>query len=191
LDLSNLSKPLSADQVEFRVQSINNGGYALLLVYKDARCDQNRLDEVCGPLNWQRSHFRDNANCVVSIRNPETGEWIAKEDTGSESNTEAAKGLASDSFKRACFNWGIGRELYDYPEISVKLNKNEFFLNEKNKDRNGKPKATATWELKLKKWRWINMFRDDGTLILLRAKDDKGNVRFNYDARTDQEKAKK
>ena len=46
--------------------------------------------------------------------------WVCKEDTGTESNTEAEKGLASDSFKRAGFNWGIGRELYTAPLIYVK-----------------------------------------------------------------------
>jgi len=44
---------------------------------------------------------------------------LTEEDTGTESNTEKEKGLASDSFKRACFNWGIGRELYTAPFIWV------------------------------------------------------------------------
>jgi len=87
-----------------------------------------RLDEVVGALNWKREHTRENKNCIVSIYNPDTKEWISKEDTGTESMSEAEKGLASDSFKRACFNWGIGRELYDYPVIQVKLNSEEFEL---------------------------------------------------------------
>lgn len=90
-----------------------------LLLYKDARCDMNILDETVGPYNWQRTHSRDNANCTVSLWDDEKKQWISKEDTGTESNTEAEKGLASDSFKRACFNWGIGRELYTAPFIWV------------------------------------------------------------------------
>lgn len=107
-------RTLRADEIECRVQSVKKTGLILLL-YKDARCDQNILDETVGPMNWQRHHSRDNANCTVSIWDESKGQWVEKEDTGTESNTEREKGLASDSFKRACFNWGIGRELYTAP----------------------------------------------------------------------------
>ncbi len=109
---------LRADEIDCRVSTCNQWGVGLLL-YKDARCDQNILDETVGAMNWQRHHLRDNANCVVSIWDEDKAQWIEKEDTGKESNTEAEKGLASDSFKRACFNWGIGRELYTAPNMFV------------------------------------------------------------------------
>lgn len=112
-------RELLADEIEVRVAQAKQSGVSLLL-YKDARCDQNILDETVGAMNWQRHHTRDNANCIVSIWDESKGQWIAKEDTGTESNTEKEKGLASDSFKRACFNWGIGRELYTAPFIWVK-----------------------------------------------------------------------
>ena len=114
----NMFRTLRADEIDCRIAQVKDNGLSLLL-YKDARCDQNILDEVVGPFNWKREHTRDNRNCIVSIKNPETGEWVSKEDTGTESNTEKEKGLASDSFKRACFNWGIGRELYTAPFIWV------------------------------------------------------------------------
>ncbi len=107
-------RTLKANEIEVRIQSVKKTGVVLLL-YKDARADMNLLDETVGPMNWQRRHNRDNANCVVSIWDAEKKQWIEKEDTGTESNTEAVKGLASDSFKRACFSWGIGRELYTTP----------------------------------------------------------------------------
>lgn len=109
---------LRADEIECRVQSVKPQGLVLLL-YKDARCDQNILDETVGQMNWQRHHSRDNANCTVSIWDDNKQMWVEKEDTGTESNTEKEKGLASDSFKRACFNWGIGRELYSAPFIWI------------------------------------------------------------------------
>ena len=112
-------RDLKADEIECRVAQAKDTGVSLLL-YKDARCDQNILDETVGPMNWQRHHSRDNANCTVSIWDKAKNMWIGKEDTGKESNTEAEKGLASDSFKRACFNWGIGRELYTAPFVWVK-----------------------------------------------------------------------
>lgn len=111
---------LRADEIDVRIGNTNKEkNKANLLLYKDARCDMNVLDETVGPFNWQRSHNRDNANCVVSIWDEDKKQWISKEDTGTESKTEAEKGLASDSFKRACFNWGIGRELYSAPQIWV------------------------------------------------------------------------
>lgn len=112
-------RKLKADEIECRIGQIKATGLTLLL-YKDARCDMNVLDETVGPLNWKREHTRDNRNCIVSIYDVEKNEWVSKEDTGTESNTEADKGLASDSFKRACVNWGIGRELYTAPFIWVK-----------------------------------------------------------------------
>ena len=112
-------RDLTADEIECRVAQANEYGVSLLL-YKDARCDQNILDETVGSMSWMRSHTRDNANCIVSIWDEKKQQWISKEDTGTESNTEKEKGLASDSFKRACFNWGIGRELYTAPFIKIK-----------------------------------------------------------------------
>ena len=111
-------RDLRADEIECRVAQAKETGVSLLL-YKDARCDQNILDETVGSMNWMRHHCRDNANCVVSIWDEQKKMWVEKEDTGTESNTEKEKGLASDSFKRACFNWGIGRELYTAPFIWV------------------------------------------------------------------------
>jgi len=121
-------RTLRADEIDCRVATVKlpgdgkSGGLSLLL-YKDARVDQNILDETIGPMNWQRHHSRDNANCTVSIWDEDKKQWVEKEDTGTESNTEAEKGLASDSFKRACFNWGIGRELYTAPFIWVSADK--------------------------------------------------------------------
>jgi hypothetical protein len=111
-------RTLNANEIELRVATISQHGLSLLL-YKDARVDQNILDETVGAMNWQRHHSRDNANCIVSIWDEDKKQWIEKEDTGKESYTEAEKGLASDSFKRACFNWGIGRELYTAPFIWI------------------------------------------------------------------------
>ena len=117
----NRFRTLRADEIDCRVSQVRKDGKGIsLLLYKDARCDQNILDETVGAMNWQRHHTRDNANCIVSIWDEEKKQWIEKEDTGTESRTERDKGLASDSFKRACFNWGIGRELYTAPFIMVK-----------------------------------------------------------------------
>lgn len=169
MNLLELQKPLPIESIDFRVQSVNKGGYAIILAYKDARVDMQRLDDVCGALNWKREHSNGNANCTVSIWNEETKQWISKEDTGTESNTEKAKGLASDSFKRACFNWGIGRELYDYPIIQIKLRDDEF----------DKAIGKPTFNFKLKDWKWFSQF-ENNKLTYLGCKDEKGVVRFQF-----------
>lgn len=109
---------LRPDDIDVRIQSVNKGG-ARLLLYKNARVDMNILDETFGPMNWKREHTRDNMNCIVSVWDPDKKEWVSKEDTGTDSNMDPQKGRASDSFKRACFNWGIGRELYTAPDMFV------------------------------------------------------------------------
>lgn len=117
---------LFPDEIEVRVQRVTEKG-AQLLLYKDARCDMRILDETVGSENWQREHYECKGNlfCRVGINaqfeNPAAAqEWIWKSDCGAESNTEKEKGEASDSFKRACVNWGIGRELYTSPFIWIK-----------------------------------------------------------------------
>ncbi len=176
MNIKDLSKPLSIDQIDFRVQSVNKGGYATILAYKNARVDQQRLDDVCGPLNWRRAHTRDNHNCIVGVWDKDKENWVTKEDTGTESNTEAEKGVASDSFKRACFNWGIGRELYDYPVIQIKLNQNEFKVIPASG--NYKERAVTTWDFKLRDWVWYSEF-EDGKISFL-AGNDGSKTRFTW-----------
>ena len=129
-------RDLRADEIECRVQSVKANGLVLLL-YKDARVDMNILDETVGASNWQREHYECKGNlfCRVGIctrvkidMSGNEGDilspdWVWKSDCGTESNTEAQKGEASDSFKRACFNWGIGRELYTAPFIWIPSDK--------------------------------------------------------------------
>ena len=119
-------RDLRADEIECRVQSVKENGLVLLL-YKNARCDMNILDETVGAENWQRNHYECKGNlfCQVGINCADNmgDKWVWKSDCGVESNTEAQKGEASDSFKRACFNWGIGRELYTAPFIWIPATK--------------------------------------------------------------------
>lgn len=139
-------RDLTADDIEVRVQSVKQNGLILLL-YKNARVDMSILDETVGAENWQREHYECKGNlfCRVGIRidREDCIEWVWKSDCGVESNTEAQKGEASDSFKRACFNWGIGRELYTSPLIWVKADKCNIKDTGK-KDKYGNPVYTCT-----------------------------------------------
>lgn len=108
---------LKASEIDVRVSVIKENGFTILL-YKDARCDMAILDETVGVMNWTREQ-KDNGVCRVSIYDDKKNMWIYKEDVGSPTDYEKEKGQASDSFKRACFNWGIGRELYTAPFIWI------------------------------------------------------------------------
>jgi hypothetical protein len=166
-----INTPLEINDIDFRVQSINKGGFATILAYKDARVDMNRLDAVDGVEGWQKKYEVVDGNlfCSVGIWSKNLSQWIWKMDVGTESNTEKEKGQASDAFKRACFNLGIGRELYDYPLIQVKLLDNEF----------DKSTNKPTWDFKLKEWIWFSQFTD-GKLNYLGCKDQNGKVRFSF-----------
>lgn len=125
-------RDLRAEEIDCRVQSMGvqkndeTKGWARCLLYKDARVDMNVLDETVGSMNWQRKHeeLKDNMYCAIGINmnfDDMTKEpcWVWKQDCGAESFTEKEKGEASDSFKRAGFNWGIGRELYTKIPIMI------------------------------------------------------------------------
>lgn len=127
---SNMFRLLNADEIECRIGVVGKTGVSLLL-YKDARVDAKVLDETVGPFNWKKSYSRDNQNCTVSLWDVEKKEWVSKEDTGVESNMEKEKGLASDSFKRACFAWGLGRELYTAPFIFIPVATHQTSVNGK------------------------------------------------------------
>ena len=156
-------RKLRSDEIEVRAQSVKPNGCSLLL-YKDARCDMNILDETVGSENWQRKHTRDNKNCIVSIWCDTKKMWIEKEDTGTESNTEQEKGLASDSFKRACFNWGIGRELYTSPFIWVNLEPSDI------KEYNGKMQLKTKFHVSMIEYK-------DNRIVALEISDTK-SVRY-------------
>lgn len=166
---------LTAEEIECRVAQVGTtqkgGAWCSILLYKDARCDQRLLDETVGSYNWQRQHLRDNRNCIVSIWDAEKSQWISKEDTGTESNTEAEKGLASDSFKRACFNWGIGRELYTAPKIFITLNDGEYINNA------GKLKVTAKTVFNVQEIGYDSK-RNINKLVIA---DGTGNVRYTFE----------
>lgn len=165
---------LKADEIECRIAQIEKTWCSLLL-YKDARCDMNILDETVGSMNWTREHTRDNANCIVSIYDKEKDEWVSKEDTGTESFSEAAKGLASDSFKRACVNWGIGRELYTSPAIFIIPRKD---MMKKGKDGEFFEYKDGKYTTKTRFYVEIIDYDENDNIKDLIIRDDKNNIRF-------------
>lgn len=161
-------RPLRADEIDVRIgqeKKENNVPVAAsFLLYKDARCDMRILDELFTPFGWQREHkeLKGTIYCGVSVKN-DNGEWVTKWDAGSESNVEKEKGEASDSFKRACFNWGIGVESYTAPFIWIRYNKGE----------TGRNINLHVAELGVS---------PDKRITRLVIKDGKNNIRYQYNA---------
>ena len=156
---------LNKDEIEVRVQSHRNGK-AVFLLYKDARCDMKILDETFGIDGWEREHQLIDGKlfCTVRIWSEKRNAWISKQDVGTESNTEKEKGQASDAFKRACFNIGVGRELYTAPVISVAYTEKDMFND----------KLTLKLEVK------HIAYNDNREICELVLVDRFGNERFNW-----------
>ena len=118
---------LKEEEIECRVKKVTDTG-AVILLYKTARTDMDILDETVGAESWCCSYreIKGNLFCSIGIYVADRNEWVFKEDCGIESREDEGnekKGEASDSFKRAGFRWGIGRELYSAPFIFVPASK--------------------------------------------------------------------
>lgn len=171
--MCNKFRTLNANEIECRVAQAGpkaNGAWCSILIYKDARVDQKLLDEVIGPMNWKNDYsFIDgNLYCTVSIWDSEKKEWVSKQNVGTESNTEKEKGQASDAFKRACFNWGIGRELYSSPKIFIDLKQGEYSVE------NGKVRCKASFDVR------EIAYDSERKVCKLIITDRSGNVRFSF-----------
>ena len=174
-------RTLRTSEIECRVQQVKSNGCVLLL-YKDARCDMRILDEVFGIDGWEREHQVVNGNlyCTVRIWSEKRQQWISKQDVGTESNTEKQKGEASDSFKRACFNIGIGRELYSAPFVWINLDKTEV------QEENRRYKLDYKVKFEVKEIEY-NEDREISKLVII---DQNGKERFSYGNTKNKAKAK-
>ena len=174
-------RTLRPSEIECRVQQVKSNGCVLLL-YKDARCDMRILDEVFGIDGWEREHQVVNGNlyCTVRIWSEKRQQWISKQDVGTESNTEKQKGEASDSFKRACFNIGIGRELYSAPFVWINLDKSEV------QEENRRYKLDYKVKFEVKEIEY-NEDREISKLVII---DQNGKERFSYGNTKNKAKAK-
>lgn len=169
-------RALKADEIECRVATVKQpngsgaGGGCSLLLYKDARVDMRLLDERYGAMGWQRHHRSIDGRlyCTIAVRDSATGEWIEKEDVGTESYTEKEKGQASDSFKRAGFCWGIGRELYTAPFIWINLTNKEWRIDQRGSYVPKIDLDVKDFEVK------------DGQITKLTICDRNGEVRFRW-----------
>lgn len=113
IDFQKLRAPFPADAVSWRVGSMTKDKTkGMALAFIDARDVMDRLDEVCGPENWQCRYSHANGKTVCDLGIKYDAEFIWKADGAGDSDVEAEKGALSDAFKRAAVRHGIGRYLY-------------------------------------------------------------------------------
>lgn len=166
---------LKPEEIEIRVQQITEKG-AQLLLYKDSRCDKRILDETYGISGWKNRYeeIKGNLFCTISIWDDEKQQWVDKCDCGTESFSEKEKGEASDAFKRAGFNVGIGRELYTriFYFASVPTKKND--------------KGKYDLVNKFEKFTVAEISTNEETEKIEKIKiaDSKGNIVFSYYSKT-------
>ncbi len=177
-NLAALTRPLDISEIEFRVGAVFKSGWATLLAYKTARTDMSRLNEAFGVMGWEREHKEINGNLFCGITAHAQGRTITKWDAGDDVATSGVKGLASDSFKRAGFNFGIGVELYAMPLMLVQLLDHEFYPDPRNAS-----KAKATNKLRPNDWKWSMARDEEGNLLALTAVDPKNNNKLRYEWR--------
>lgn len=177
-------RTLKPSEIEIRVQQVNDSGTGCsLLLYKNARADMEILDETFGPGGWQRHHemINNNLYCTISIWDDEKKEWIKKQDVGTEGNYEKEKSQATDSFKRAAVNVGIGRELYSAPFIWIKLRRDE--IEEVNNQYNNQyNKNNSKYRLNSNTKFFVNTIKysPDKKIIKLIIVDQNGECRFSF-----------
>lgn len=161
-----MCRPLKAEEIECRVAQVSAKGCSLLL-YKTARVDRAILTETYGDL-WQNDFKTIDGKMYggIGIYNQDLKEWLWRWDCGTESNTEAEKGQASDCFKRAGFKWGIGIELYSTPFIWVNCETEQY---------NGKYKLKNKFEKFDVKEIGCDANRNINQLVIT---DSKGNTVF-------------
>lgn len=113
-----LRQPFDPASVHWRVGATNREKTkGIALAYIDARDVMRRLDEVCGAY-WQDEYPFEGC-CRIGIKIGD--EWLWRSNGAGETDVEGEKGRYSDAFKRAAVLWGVGRYLYDLPNVWVPI----------------------------------------------------------------------
>ena len=158
-NLTVLVAPLTAEEIEWKVQSYKNGK-TIIAPYIDSRAVMNRFDRAFGPFGWQNQIISMDGGALagIAVKNDD-GEWIWKWDGAGASDYEPIKGSISGAMKRAATQWGLGRELYNYPRVYID-GEHKFVPRAVLERLNGLPAAVASGK-KLPEAIFLNAQGDD------------------------------
>jgi len=115
-----LLEPIQANEIEWRVQSQTKNKDKLIIVpYITNRCVMERFDAAFGWDKWH-NEFKEMPDGFICIMKVDTEEGlVVKSDGANKTNIEPVKGGISDSMKRVAVQFGLGRNLYDYPKVMI------------------------------------------------------------------------
>lgn len=128
---ANLREPFPPEDIDFRPgATTKDGKKALALGYVNARAVMDRLDKLVGPENWTYTYeplHVSNDGVLRLAKAVLTIYGIRKEDIGEASRTSPSMGCVSHGLKRVAVQWGMGRDLYDLPQVWLDLDGNSRF----------------------------------------------------------------
>lgn len=170
---------LKAEEIDVRISQIDKS-WCTLLLYKDARVDQDILDETVGVMNWKKDYQLIDGQlfCTISIWDEEKKQWIGKQDVGVESFSQEVKGRVSDAQKRSAFCFGIGRELYTAPSIFVLPRKDMGKIRKPDEEANEFFEKNGKYTTKTKFYVDYIDYDENRNIQDLIIRDHKGNIRF-------------
>lgn len=140
IDLKRLQEKFKLKDIEWRVQTTgkkNDGSlWALIVPYLTNRSIQQRLDDVCGAGNWKNEIIPIEKGFICGISIFLNGQWVTKYDGAPMTDIEPIKGGISDSMKRSAVQWGMGRQLYEFPKVyaDVSSERKQGYEYQKTKD---------------------------------------------------------
>ncbi len=115
-----LSLNLQPEEIDWKIQSVSKGDKpkTLIVPYIDNRAVMDRLDQAFGSMNWSNRFVAFNGGFICSITVKfSDGKEVTKSDGANATDIEPVKGGISDAMKRTAVQYGIGRNLYNYPKV--------------------------------------------------------------------------
>lgn len=108
---------------------------ATALVYVQVPIIIKRFNDLVGGFwkVWYGVHPVHKSSAMGTIAIKIAGDWVERQDAGSDSNVEKEKGGISDALKRAARNWGVGLFLWEFPKSKyLPINQYGDFINPHN-----------------------------------------------------------
>lgn len=158
-------RTLYAEEIECKA-TVMGSQIEIALHCRAETCTQ-LLNEIVGPMDWEKEYTNNNRNCIVRIWDKEKQRMISKEDCGGgQTEVEGLKGQASNGFKRVCaLGWGLGIELYSQPEIRIPLTDDNSTM-----DKHGQPVVSERYRVS------EITYSDKRKITSVTVVDSKGNV---------------
>lgn len=115
-----LTAPLQPSEMEWRVQQQTKTGKLIVVPYLTNRTVMERFDRQFGWSGWSNDIKEIDGGflCTITVTMPD-GQMVSKTDGASRTDIEPVKGGISDAMKRCAVQFGLGRDLYNFPRVFI------------------------------------------------------------------------